>query len=251
MIERSEQDGIVTLRMAHGKVSAMDLDLVEGLMLAFDEAAKSDARAVILTGSGSSFSAGVDLFRFVDGGPDYVDRFLAALSGFVLNLFAFEKPLVAAVNGHSIAGGCVMTCASDIRLMAAGKARIGVPEMLVGVPFPPVVLELLRFSIAPQTLQTLIYTGRTVTAGEAKTMGIIDEVVEPDALQTRAEEQARQLAALPADAFRFAKRQLRDPYIRRARRYENEYGRDIHRMWSEPETHGRIREYLARTVGKK
>ncbi|MGZ5434199.1 MAG: enoyl-CoA hydratase/isomerase family protein, partial [Thermoanaerobaculia bacterium] len=118
--------------------------------------------AVILTGTGSIFSAGVDLFRVVDGGSDYVARFFPALARFVLDLFAFPKPFVVAANGHAIAGGCIFTLCADYRLMAAGTARIGVPELLVGVPFPASVLEVIRYAVPPQHLQMLVYSGRTV-----------------------------------------------------------------------------------------
>src|SRR5690349_19316107 len=141
MIERSEHEGITTLRLAHGKASALDLELVEGLALLVAEVAQSDTRAVILTGTGSIFSAGVDLFRLVDGGRDYADRFVPALSRMLLELFAFPKPLIIAANGHAIAGGCIFTLAGDYRMMAAGNGRIGIPELLVGVPFPPSVIE--------------------------------------------------------------------------------------------------------------
>ena len=146
MLDRTTTDGIVTLRLHHGKVSALDIELLDAMALAFTELADSDARAVILTGTGSSFSAGVDLFRVVDGGRDYVERFFPALARFILDLFAFPKPLVIAVNGHAIAGGCIFTLCGDYRLMAAGDARIGVPELLVGVPFPASVLEVIRYA---------------------------------------------------------------------------------------------------------
>src|SRR5687767_10864417 len=103
MIERTEQEGVVTLRLAHGKASALDIELVDALALAFGEIAASDARAVILTGTGSIFSAGVDLFRLVERGREYTEEFVPALSRMLLDLFAFPKPLVTAVNGHAIA----------------------------------------------------------------------------------------------------------------------------------------------------
>src|SRR3989337_1020547 len=81
MIERELNDGILTLRLAHGKASAMDVELLEALAAELDGAA--DARAVILTGTGTIFSAGVDLFRILDGGAAYVDRFVPLLSNFV------------------------------------------------------------------------------------------------------------------------------------------------------------------------
>jgi enoyl-CoA hydratase len=248
MIERSSTGDVVTLRLAHGKVSALDLELAEALALTINELATSDARAVVLTGTGSSFSAGVDLFRVVDGGRDYVARFFPALARLMLELFGFPKPLVVAVNGHAIAGGCIFTLCGDYRLMAAGNARIGMPELLVGVPFPASVLEVIRFALPPQHLQTLVYTGRTVEPQEALRLGIIDEVT--DTLPSRAEAVAAQFAALPTEAFALAKRQLRSRAITHAKHYANELDADALESWSSDATHARIRAYLAKTIKK-
>src|SRR5687768_5504767 len=210
MIERTDSNGIATLRLTHGKASALDLELVDGLARVIAEIALSDdTRAVILTGTGPIFSAGVDLFRLTDGGDDYVSRFVPALSRMLLDLFSLPKPLVVAVNGHAIAGGCIFTLPGDYRIMAAGNARMGIPELLVGVPFPPAVIEVVRFSVPPQHLQLLIYTGKTVAADEALRLGLIDEVAPSDSLLSRATEVATQMAALPSGAFKLAKRQLR------------------------------------------
>lgn len=249
MIERSVSGDVVTLRLAYGKVSALDLELAESLALTFNELAVSDARAVVLTGTGSSFSAGVDLFRVVDGGRDYVERFFPALARLMLDMFSFPKPLVVAVNGHAIAGGCIFTLCGDYRLMAAGTARIGMPELLVGVPFPASVLEIIRFAVPPQHLQSLIYTGRTVEPQEALRVGIVDEVT--DNLAARAEEVAAHFAALPPEAFGLAKRQLRGRAINRAKHYAHELDADARDSWTSEATHARIREYLSRTVKKK
>src|SRR5687768_15235639 len=231
MIERSNNEGIVTLRLAHGKASALDVELLDGLARVIAEIALDDGvRAVILTGTGSIFSAGVDLFRLTDGGDDYVSRFVPALSRMLLDLFSLPKPLVVAVNGHAIAGGCIFTLTGDYRIMAAGNARIGMPELLVGVPFPPAVLEVVRFSVPPQHLQSLIYTGKTVPPDEALRLGLIDEISE--SLLPRATEVATQLAALPSAVFQLVKRQLRDKSITRAKHYTNELGAAVVEEWS-------------------
>ena len=251
MIERSTRDGITTLRLSHGKASALDLELVEGLARAIAEVtAADDTRAVILTGTGSIFSAGVDLFRLVDGGREYADRFVPALSRMLLELFALPKPLIVAVNGHAIAGGCIFTLAGDYRVMAAGNARIGIPELIVGVPFPPSVIEAVRFALPPQHLQMLMYTGRTVTPDDALRFGIIDEIADAASLGARAEEIAAQFAALPARAFQLAKRQLRDRAVSRAKHYANEYDKEVQELWSDPATLEHVRAYLAKTVKK-
>ncbi len=246
MIERDLTDGILTLRLAHGKASALDVELLAALGREMDAAA--GARAVVLTGTGSIFSAGVDLFRVVDGGAEYVRRFLPLLNDYVRKLFALPVPLVVAVNGHAIAGGGVMTLAGDYRLMAEGNGRIGVPELLVGVPFPAAPLEVVRFAVAPDRIQSIVYTGRTFTAPEALAHGLVDEVVAPDALAARAREVAGQLAAISPDAFRVTKQWLRAPALARIEREGPVHDERALAGWSAPETHQRIRDYLAKTI---
>src|SRR5438128_10003369 len=115
MIETTEHDGIVTMTLDHGKANALDLELCEAITNAIHDA--SAARAVILTGTGSIFSAGVDLFRLINEGARYVERFFPALVETLVELFRFPRPLVAAINGHAIAGGCLMAAAADYRIM--------------------------------------------------------------------------------------------------------------------------------------
>jgi enoyl-CoA hydratase len=247
MIERELDDGILTLRLAHGKASAMDVELLHGLGRELDDLA--GARALVLTGTGSIFSAGVDLFRIVDGGEAYVDRFLPLLSEFVRALFALPLPVVAAVNGHAIAGGGVMTLAADYRLMSDGMGRIGVPELLVGVPFPAAPLEVVRFAVSPDRVQRLIYTGRTMSAAEALAEGLVDEVVPADRLPARAREAAAQLAGLPPEVFRMTKQALRAQALARMDAAA-EYDRAARDQWASPDTHARIRGYMQKTLRK-
>ncbi|HEV2722145.1 MAG TPA: enoyl-CoA hydratase/isomerase family protein [Thermoanaerobaculia bacterium] len=241
MIERAEDDGIVTLTLAHGKASAMDIELLEALRR--ELTASGDARAIILTGRGSIFCAGVDLFRLVDGGADYVRRFFPLLRDTLRQLFAMPMPVVAAANGHAIAGGAILVYACDLRLMSGG--RIGTPELLVGVPFPTAALEIVRFAV-PRVQFAL--TGRTLPPDEALAAGLIDEVVTPDALPARARELAAQLAAIPRQSFRLTKAQLRAPAIELMSRDAGD-ARAL-AVWSDAATHAHIREYLARTVRK-
>lgn len=247
MIERETEDGILTLRLAHGKASVMDVELLEALGTELEAA--QDARAVVLTGTGSIFSAGVDLFRVLDGGQAYVDRFFPLLAGFCRQLFALPVPVVAAVNGHAIAGGGVTALAADYRLMAEGNGRIGVPEVLVGVPFPAAALEVVRFTVPRHRLQALVYTGSARTPHEALADGLVDEVVAPDALLPRAREVAAHLAALSPEVFRATKQALRAETLARMDSAAA-YDRDAHALWSAPETHDRIRAYMERIARK-
>jgi enoyl-CoA hydratase len=249
MIERSQHEGILTLRLAQGRANALDIELLDALLRELDGAAE-DVRALILTGTGSIFSAGVDLFRLTQGGADYVRCFLPLLSRFVRTLFAFPRPVVAAANGHAIAGGCIMVLAADARLMAEGAGRIGVPELLVGVPFPAAALEVVRFAVPPDKVQSLIYSGRTLPPPAALTAGLVDEVVVPDDLLARAQEIARQLALIPPQVYRLTKQSLRAEALERIERASERQDQAALAVWSAAETHAHVREYLRRTVRK-
>ena len=117
MIRTEHRDDLAVVRMEHGKVNALSQELCERLDETFRELAQSPSRAVVLTGHGSVFSAGVDLLRVLDGGPAYIRPFLETFHELCGTLFGFPKPLVAAINGHAIAGGCVLACTADRRLL--------------------------------------------------------------------------------------------------------------------------------------
>jgi enoyl-CoA hydratase len=249
MIEREDLDSIAILRLAHGKVSAMDTELLEAIEAAFDGAA--GAAAIVLTGTGSTFCAGVDLFRILDGKTAYVERFLPVLSRALLRVFGHPRPVVAAVNGHAIAGGCVLACACDWRLMAAGSGRIGIPELRVGVPFPLAPLEIVRFTTGGAPLQQLVYAGVTLDPEAGRQHGLVDEVVPAARLLDRAIAVARQLSAIPAAAFAHTKQTLRAPTLDRIQRRGPHADVAVRAAWRSDECHAAIRAYLDRTLGKK
>lgn len=251
MIERDDTEDVVVLRLAYGKANALDYELCKTLVKTLDELENQDNRPVILTGSGRIFSAGVDLFRVINEGETYLDAFYPVLLEAFARLFHFPRPLVAAVNGHAIAGGCVLACACDYRLAADDCGRIGVPELLVGVPFPTVALEILRFSVGNAHLQAAIYSGGTFTTDEAMRLGFIDELVDDNALQKSALERARHFASIPARSYSLAKRQLHEPVTHRIAEREPEVEEAVRAVWMDPKTLENIREYLDRTLGKK
>jgi enoyl-CoA hydratase len=242
MIEREQRGGVTVLRLNHGKVSALDAELCDALSRELDGLA--DAEAVVLTGTGRVFSAGVDLFRLLDGGAEYLAAFFPALTHMLTALFRFPRPVVAAVNGHAIAGGCVLACACDRRLMAAG--RIGVTETLVGVPYPTIALEIMRFA-AGRRLSELVYGGATFEPDAALATGLVDEVVAPEALLERACEDAARYGALGRDAFAICKREIRKPYLARC---SADVDREVQRVWASDAARERIRAYLERTLSR-
>lgn len=251
MIERSEQDGIAVISLAHGKANAMDLELCRALIDAFDELSAAPAKAVVLTGQGRIFSAGVDLIRTAEGGPAYVRKFLPVLNSMFEAVFRCAKPVVAAINGHAIAGGCVLACCTDYRLMAQGDGRIGVTELLVGLPFPALAFEVMRLATAPAFLAQAVYRGDTCTADQAVARGWVHEVVAPDALMQQAFAIAEHLAALPPLTFAATKRQMQMPVIERLQRESERIDAAVSDIWAAPEAGVRIRTYVERTLKKR
>lgn len=248
MLNHSTTEGIDTLQISHGKANALDLELCLGLDAALAQTETREG-ALILTGAGSIFSAGVDLFKVVDGGRDYVAQFLPALSDLFLRLFMFPRPLVAAINGHAIAGGCILACACDYRVMADGTGRIGLPELHVGVPFPVSAIELLRSVTNPARLEEFLLIGRTYEARDAAAVGLVNEVVPAEAVLDRAASIARELGSRPATSYRITKRFLRGPAAERIRAAEQDRA-ELIEAWSAPTTLDAIRGYLARTLKK-
>ena len=182
MFDIAHEGDVAILRMAHGKANALNIELCSALSKYLAEFRTSQARALVITGTGGIFSAGVDLLRLSEGGASYVRKFLPALNAMFAATFSFPKPIVAAINGHAIAGGCVLACAADKRLMARDQGRIGVTELLVGVPFPRIAMEIMHHAVVPHRLEDTIFSGATfapddaVVRGLAIAPGVVDRV---------------------------------------------------------------------------
>lgn len=246
MIEVEDRGGITIATFAHGKANAMDLEFCTAVADLLRRLGRDDGRAVIVTGRGAIFSAGVDLLRLLDGGPEYARQFVPALASMCDALLRFPKPLVAAINGHAIAGGCIVGCAADRRIMVNGTGRIGVPELKVGVPFPDIALEVLRAALPTHVLHDLVWTGATLDVASARERGLIHEIVEAEDLLPRALAIADELARPGPDVVRITKAQLRAPSLARMDALagqKNETGE----QWSSPATLAAIRSYVERT----
>ncbi len=250
MIDVKTDSGIAVVTIRHGKANALDIELCEELAKCFDELRRLGARAVVMTGQGRMFSAGVDLLRVGSGGADYVREFLPALHRLYEAVFFHPKPVVAAINGHGIAGGCVLACCADRRIMARASGRIGVTELLVGVPFPALAFEIVRFAVPPRNLPEFTFGAATYDAEAALQRGWVDEVVDADALMGQAMAAAQKLALLSPPAFAQTKKQIRQPVSERVERSGAATDKIVTDVWAAPETLSYIRDYVARTLKK-
>ncbi len=241
---------VATVELARGKVNAIDAELLEELGATLERLEHDDeVRAVVLTGSGRVFSAGVDLRRVVDSDPGYVERLLKGLRVTLEALFCFAKPTVVAVNGAAVAGGCILASACDRRLMAE-KARIGASELAVGVPFPVAALEILRHACGASS-EDLVFSARLLDAPEALALHMVHEVHPGDALLDRAMAVAAELATRAPLAYRLAKEQLRRPTLERIRNDSAQLDAAATSEWGAPHTAQRLREQLDRLAASR
>jgi enoyl-CoA hydratase len=248
MIEVSQRGDVAILTMVHGKANALSTAFCDALTAAVQEA--SAARAIVITGKDRIFSAGVDLPFLLEGGPAYARSFLPSLHRLYETIFFHPKPIVAAINGHAIAGGCVLACATDTRVMADNGTRTGITELLVGVPFPALAFEIMRYVTAPTFFPKIMFSGATFAPADALVRGLIDETVPADTLMDRAIAAADTLAALSPPAFSLTKQQMRQPVAERTAANEAAYGKAVTDAWAAQATHDYIRAYVARTLKK-
>ncbi|MDQ1697399.1 MAG: enoyl-CoA hydratase [Frankiaceae bacterium] len=227
------------MRFEHGKVNALDLELLGDISDTMRDL--GDAGAIVLTGAGRAFSAGVDLRRIVDGGAAYAEEFLPALSEAFLAVFDCPRPVIAAINGHALAGGCVIAAAADLRLMSGGT--IGLTELLVGVQFPTVPLEIARYAFGPRAAR-LALTAETFDADHALRLGLVDEVVGSDELLPEAITRAEVLAGYSARVYTATKEQLHREARRRIDERRLTDDAAAREVWTADGTIARIAAFL-------
>jgi enoyl-CoA hydratase len=229
-------DGVTIVRLDHPPVNALDLDLLEVITASI----RSVEGPVVITGAGRCFSAGVDLRALVDGGAQYAERFIVALSEAFLAVFDHPAPVIAAVNGHAIAGGCVFAMCADLRVMSGGT--IGLTELSVGVPFPVAALEICRFAMGTSVARAAL-RGGTIDADTALAQGWIDAIVGNDELIAQAVATAGELGQQSPSAYAATKRQLHLP-ARRAIDAGTDVDAKVRASWSSAETRDRIAAFL-------
>ncbi|WP_293322051.1 enoyl-CoA hydratase/isomerase family protein [Mycobacterium sp.] len=230
------------LTLSSGRVNAQDVGLLEELTGTLGELRHSGAGALVLTGAGRAFSAGVDLKRVVEGGAEYIDRLIPALSEAFEAVFCYPGPTVAAINGAAIAGGCVLACACDRRLIGP-EAQIGASEVRVGVPFPTAALEVMRYACGSRAEEVLL-GGRLYRGEEAVANGLAHRVVDDDLVEAALAE-ATDLGGIPVDAYRHTKAQLRGPTLARIRE-GGLIDSEVRGLWAAEETMRRLAAHVER-----
>jgi enoyl-CoA hydratase len=207
--------GIVHMERAHG--NAINDALVESLMAALSDAeADPEIRGVLLTAGGKIFCPGLDLQELYALDRLGMERFMRRFSAAVLALYAFPKPVVAAMHGHALAGGCVLGLCADWRVLRRG-ALVGLNEVKVGVPLPFGVALIVRDAVPKNRVAEVALLGRNFSDDAALRAGLADELAEADALPALARERVEEFIGKDGAAFSVTKRYLRSPVVERIR----------------------------------
>jgi len=244
MIEIQPMSYGVRLAMEYGKVNAMDFEFCQLLTSHLKEQAhSSDCRALVLTGHQRAFSAGVNLKRLVSEPPSYVDAFFPALTRLFYQAIVFPKPLIVAVSGHALAGGCVLASTGDYRLIRP-DAKIGMPELRVGLSLPAEGIETFRFVLSPSHFQRVVTSGQSFQNQAAVLAGLADEVCPAEQLLERADELAEQYSQIPADVYAITKSQIRQPLLERIEKNRTQYSDQVQEMWKSPVIRESVANYI-------
>ena len=202
MVSVERSDGLHRVVLDRPPLNILDIQGMEALGRALDAVSDDpEAKVLLLTGQGRAFCAGVDV---ADHAEDRVDQMLRAFHAVVERLLSVEIPVVAAVNGPALGGGCELVLAADVVLGRAG-ATLGQPEIRLGL-FPPAAAVLLPRLIGRQAALDLLLSGRTVEMTEARDLGLISRVLPGDRFREEVEAYVAEMASLSRPVLRLTKR---------------------------------------------
>jgi len=198
MLELEMYGEVQLLRLAKPPVNAFDFDLLNEVTKAISSPLDG-AAAMLITGSGSCFSAGLDTKMFHQLGPDQHEELDAKLAGVVDAFIYCPIPIAAAVNGHAIGIGAVLPAVADYRVGSHGNYQISLPEVKVGLVLPQRVHKVISRVIGSRRADRLIVEGLSLSADEALAWGFLDELVSGDELFATALGWCENLLALPRE----------------------------------------------------
>lgn len=251
MLDRIDRPAdIRELRLARPPANALDPGLVAALTEAIAGAPREGARALVVSAGPRMFSGGLDVPALLALERPAMERFLGDFLSLLRAIATSPVPIVAAITGHAPAGGAVLAIHCDYRVMVAGDFRIGLNEVAVGLPLPRVIHSTLVRLVGPASAEKLAVAGALVPAAEALRLGLVDELVEPDAVVERAVAKAGELVTLPARAMaatrELARRDLVESFAREERATWEAFVED----WFSAETQAALRALVERLSKK-
>jgi enoyl-CoA hydratase/carnithine racemase len=242
-------DGVVSLALERGKVNALDHALVRELAeLVRALELDAEVRALVLTGAGKFFSFGFDIPALYPLPKDEFAAFVADFAALYRAIYLWRKPVVAAINGHAIAGGCMLALACDRRVMVGGTgAKISLNEIGFGSSVFAGATAMLRAWVGDAAAARVLYSGAMFPAEEARALGLVCEVVDAASLTARAAAVAGQMSAAHPPAFAGIKGLLHEPVAAQFAPREAASIEEFVEIWYSEHTRARLREIQIRS----
>jgi Delta3-Delta2-enoyl-CoA isomerase len=214
MLLTFEHGEVRELRLNRPPANALTHELLSGLRGAIQQAARDGVRALILSGLPGRFSGGLDVPLLLTLDAPAVARLWRELYGTLQAIAASSIPIVAAITGHAPAGGTVLALFCDWRVMAQGDYKLGLNEVQVGIPLPPVILGGLQRLVGPRRAEHLGVSGALLSPQEALAVGLLDELAPVEEVVARAQSWCARILALPPEAMTLTRRQARADLLR-------------------------------------
>lgn len=249
MITTIDHGAIRELRLDRPPVNALSPELIHALRNAIQTAPAEGTRALILSGSPGRFSGGLDIPVLLRRDRSAMAETWRDFYGLLGAIAQSPIPIVAAITGHAPAGGTVLALFCDWRVMADGDYKMGLNEVQVGIPLPPIILSGLRRLVGPRLAERLSVSGELVSSHEAVRLGLVDELASPENVVDRALEWCQRLLALPEEAMTVTRRGARADLLALFANLEPELERVIESWWH-PSTQATLQALAAR-LGKK
>lgn len=238
------EDGLGIMRIAREHGNAINRELSEGLIGAIREAEASDElRGLLFAASGKLFSPGLDLRELIDLDRSGMKSFLESFNAAFLEMYSFSKPMVAAMHGHAIAGGFLLTLTADWRILKQG-AQVGLAEIKVGVPFPFGIAMILKDAVPRACLAEVALLGKNYLDREALAAGLVHELLEAEQFEEHCRRRLAAMAAKDRKAYAVSKRYLRSQTIERIAAAGNRYDDEWLDSWFSPATQERIKDLV-------
>lgn len=248
-LEERERYLIVTLN--RGTSNPMNMTLVNELREVIAQVkASSEIDAAILAGRAPFYSAGLDVIELYDYDETKMLQFWKDLAALIAEFSSCPKPWVAAITGHSPAGGCVLALCCDFRIMAAGKFKIGLNEIPVGIVIPAPIFHLYAHVLGERVAYQFLLEGRLVLPEEALAVGLVDAVVEADQVLAEAEAKVQRLLKLTPQAVQLSKINLRQGlYQQLTPDFETAFGPTL-KQWWQPESRAALKAVVDSLIKK-
>ncbi|MBS0396482.1 MAG: enoyl-CoA hydratase/isomerase family protein [Proteobacteria bacterium] len=250
MIETRDAGTLRTITLARPPVNALNAELLEALGEAVARAPSEGVQGLVLTGAGKLFSAGLDVALLASLDGPGLRRFLGTFFGCLTRLAESPIPIVAAINGHSPAGGAVLALYCDHRIMARGDFRIGLNEVQVGLLPGPLIYGVLKRAVSIRVANEMLTQGLLVPPEEALAVGFVDELAEPGEVELRARAWLERVLALPPVAYRTTRAMVRADLIRLMVEANGPHAETLLEAWSGPESRASLAALVAK-LGRK